>query len=261
MILILIIVAAIILLVIAYRLRKNKKYVIRLYRGGNVGTNGKKRKGKDLLHQLVIEARNEPYYANIDYGYHKIDVISLKRLEIKGLTYQKFIEGNFEKVERSFAEKVDIYVSDGGNYLPSQYHKELEKLYPSMSIFLSLQGHLYNSNTHFNWNGESNRIWDKVREQMDEYIRVIGSVNVGIGRFIFIRHYSRPQAFEENKLPFKKNHLLDSRTNKAMRNQFEAENGSIKNMWLYIPYKKVKYDTRAFEKLVFKEDSQRIEIE
>ena len=261
MVVLLLILFLLIYLIIAYRIRKNIKYVINLYRNGNVGANGKRRKGKDLLHQLVIYKRNEPYYSNIDYGYNKLKEIELKELELKGIDYHKFIDGNYEKIDRSFAEKVDIYISDGGNYLPSQYHKKKKKKYPSMPIFLSLQGHLYASNSHFNWNGEATRIWDKVREQMDEYIKVVGSVSIGIGRFIFVRHYSRVQSFEENKLPFKKNPLFDSRTNKAMRNQYEAEYGTIKNMWLYISYKKVKYDTRVFEKKIFKENSPRIEVE
>jgi hypothetical protein len=258
MILIIFGIALLILLISIYRLNKNKKYIINLYRNGNVGANGKKRKGKDILHQFVIYHRHENYYANIDYGYYLVEKIDLSKLQIKGLTYQKFIEGGYLKTDRIFAEKTDIYISDGGNYLPSQYQKELVQKYPSLSIFLSLQGHLYDSNTHFNWNGESNRIWDKVREQFDEYLRIIGSVNIGIGRFVFLRHYSRLQAFEENKLPYKKNKMFDSTTNKAMRNQYEAENGIIKNMWIYMSYKKMKYDTRAFEKMIFKDDSQRI---
>lgn len=259
MIIIVLIALLIVVLIMRHRLKKNKQYVVKLYKGGNVGANGKRRKGKDLLHQLVIWARNEPYYANIEYGYEMIEKIDLSDLQLKGIDYHKFIEGQYDKIDRRFMEKVDIYISDGGNFLPSQYHKDLEKKYPSMPIFISLQGHLYASNIHFNWNGEATRIWDKVREQMDEYIKVVGSVDVFVGRFIFIRHYSRPQAFEENKLPFKKNRLLDPSINKSMRQQYEAENGIIKNMWLYIPYKKVKYDTRVFEKMIFKEGSERIE--
>lgn len=151
-------------------------------------------------------------------------------------------------------------MSDAGNYLPSQYFKDLNQKYKGLSLFLSLQGHTYNSNTHFNWNGEFGRLYDKAREQLDDIYRALGRIKLPFfGIFAKYRYFERPQSAELNLKPYKTNSLLDSKQNKSLKDQYYATNGIIKDIWLFIPYRIIKYDTRAFEKKIFL-DSKRLKV-
>lgn len=242
-------------------MQSNAKEITRSFENGNVGVFGKKRKGKDLLFQKIISMRKNQvgYYSNIDYGFNKIKLIDPSEMKYGPNTYDNFINGTLTKIERSFVEKADIYISDSGNIFPSQYEKLLDKKYPGTPLFVSLQGHTYDSNTHFNWNGSYTRLWKKVREQIDDMYKALGKVNIfGLIIFAKYRYFEKPESAELNLLPYKKNRLLDSKQNKSLREQYHATNGLIKDMWVYLPKRILKYDTRAFEKVIFKEDSERV---
>lgn len=250
-------IALLLLIILWFRLRSNIKFIVRDFRDNNVGVYGRKRKGKDLLFQKVIIARKEPYCANITYGYNLVKTIDLADLNLGKNTYKNFIDGTIQKQPRMFFERVDNYVSDSGNALPSQYQKELIIRYPSMPLFLSFQGHLYDSNTHFNYNGEYVRLWDKAREQVDSIYRALGNIVVPkIGIFARYRYYERVQTAEANLGPYVSNKILDSSQNKALMKQYYAQNGLIKDMYIFISFRAIKYDTRAFEKVIFDDDKR-----
>lgn len=256
-----VIIIVIIWLLIRLKLNSNLKYIVRSFESNNTGVFGRKRKGKDLLTQAVIHKRRKYYYSNISYGYNLLKQIDISELSLGKNDYHNFINGDIEKIERTFFESVDIYVSDAGNYLPSQYFKDLNQKYKGLSLFLSLQGHTYNSNTHFNWNGEFGRLYDKAREQLDDVYRALGRIKIPfLGIFAKYRYFEKPQTAELNLKPYKTNRLIDSRQNKALRDQYYATNGVIKDMWIFVPYRIIKYDTRAFEKKVFKTESKRLYV-
>jgi hypothetical protein len=258
MVIIVLIVLVLIVIIIRMKLNANGKFIMRSFESNNTGIFGRKRKGKDVLTQYVIYKRRKPYYANISYGYDLIKQIDIAELKLGDNDYVNFINGTINKIERSFYEKCDIYVSDAGNYLPSQYFKELNQKYKGLSLFLSLQGHTYASNTHFNWNGEYSRLYDKAREQIDDLYRALGRIIIPFfGIFAKYRYFERPQSAELNLKPYKTNSLIDSKQNKALRDQYYATNGVIKDLWIYVPFRVMKYDTRAFEKKIFV-DSQRL---
>ena len=89
------------------------------FKNGNVIVSGKKGKGKDLLFQYIINRRRKFYYSNIDYG-GKRKIIPLKDVSCSPNTYNSLINDNVEKTPHKFKEKCDIYISDGGSFLPSQ---------------------------------------------------------------------------------------------------------------------------------------------
>lgn len=241
------------------KMERNAKEIAISFKSGNVGVFGKKRKGKDVLFQKVIAVRREPYYATLDYGYQLIYKITPNALKLGKNTYNDFINGTIKTFKREFVEKRDFYISDAGNIFPSQYRKELELKYPGAPLFVSLQGHAYDSNTHFNWNGAYTRLWDKLREQIDDsYKAVIRIVIPKICIFAKYRYFEKPETAELNLLPYKNNRLIDSKQNKSLRNQYYATNGLIKDMWICVYWKQLKYDTRAFEKELFDTDSKRI---
>ena len=101
----------------------------------NVIVFGKKGTGKDLIFQKVINSRKDTYYSNISYGgdYKDIEVSELTT----GNTYNDFIQNKINLCNKiDEREGKDIYLSDCGIILPSQYDSTLHKVFPSFSSFL-----------------------------------------------------------------------------------------------------------------------------
>ena len=126
----------IILLVVIIKYFSFTHYLIRGFKDGNVITFGRKRKGKDLVHQYIINKRKDFYYGNISYG-GKHHVITLKDINLDPNTYLNFINNDIEKSPHLFKEGKDIYISDIGNFLPNYMDSTLYKKFPSMPIFYS----------------------------------------------------------------------------------------------------------------------------
>ena len=74
-----------------------KRYLLRGFKEGNVITFGRKRKGKDIVHQYVINHRHKYYYGNISYGGNG-KVITLKDISLMPNTYDELINDNVTKI-------------------------------------------------------------------------------------------------------------------------------------------------------------------
>ena len=233
-----------------YKYVRGALFLKRTFRNNNVITYGVKGAGKDLITQRAIQLRNEPYYSNISYGY-KWRNINLADISLAPNTYHNFINGNIEKIEKNNdMEGIDIYISDAGVYLPSQYDNLLNKTYPSMPIYYALSRHLYNQNIHFNTQA-LNRVWLKLREQADHYIKVIGTIKLPFFFITKVRYYNRYETAQKNILPMS-TRGFNNETNRAMIEQHNALYGAIKEYTIITPKHKIKYDTRAFGKKIFK---------
>jgi hypothetical protein len=243
-----------IVLIVLIRLELNAQYIVKLFRHGNVIVWGKKRKGKDLLFQKVINMRKkETYMTNYpdDFNYgHKGKHVKLEELSVNPNIYDDMITEKVKKIQQfPEREKVDVYISDAGIYLPSQFHGVLNKTYPSMPIYYSVIGHLYDSNIHVNYNGSISRLWDKLREQADDYLKVLRSIKLPFIIFTQVRYYEEYNSAEAGLLPMK-NSLLNTQQ-RALYQQYVSENGLIKNMWIVQLKKNIHYDTRYFRRLFF----------
>ncbi|MEM0173492.1 MAG: hypothetical protein QXI16_03180 [Sulfolobaceae archaeon] len=240
-----------IILIALFKMELNASFIANTFKHSNVLVFGKKRKGKDLLFQKVIKKRKkEEYFSIIPYGY-KYNEIKIKDISVYPNTFEDFIEGNIIKIDRDEKrEKRDIYISDGGAWLPSQYNHILNKLYPSAPLYYGLSGHLYDSNVHVNYNGSFNRIWDKLREQADDYFKVLNTIKIGKIFFTKVRYFEEYQAAERNVLPLKRS-LFPAGSYHTAQKVFNAENGLVKDMW--ICQVNPKYDTRYFKKVFFKD--------
>lgn len=237
-----------VILGIFWRLEKNAKFIARKFEEGNTITFGAKGKGKDLLLQKVIKVRKKKYFSNIDYGYGW-NYINLAELKLGNNTYENFIEGIVEVVEKNEQlEGADIYISDAGIYLPSQYHYLLDKKYKSLPIFYALSRHLYNNNVHVNTQA-LNRVWDKLREQADSYFKALKTIKVCGLLFTKVRYYETYQTASENRAPMRKRLL--NKYSKGLSDEYQAYNGLVYDMWIVQLKSKVKYDTRYFHEVVF----------
>lgn len=215
---------------------------------GNVIVCGHKGTGKDLVFQWIINKRKQFYYSNISYG-GKHKIIKLLDVSVAPNTYDNLIKDNVTKIEHAFKEGKDIYISDGGNFLPSQMDSILHKRFPSMPIYYSLSRHLYNNNVHVNTQNIE-RIWKALREQADFYITVKRTYKI-FGLFITkVYTYDKYESCKANILPLKKRML--NKLSRANVDLYNAQNGDIRKCYIIQTKKRLKYDTRAFEKILLK---------
>lgn len=216
----------------------------------NVIVFGKKGTGKDLLFQKVINARKDKYYSNISYGgnYSNIEVKDLTT----GNTYESFI-ANQIKLSNKVPDREghDIYLSDCGIILPSQYDSKLHSVFPSFSSYYALSRHLYNSNVHCNTQALS-RVWKALREQADFYVMTKKSRS-----FLFcfmlteVVTYEKYQSAELMLMPFKCPSGLNDRQAKEHYLEFTSLHGEIKHFYILQKKSNIKYDTRAYHKIIF----------
>lgn len=252
---ILLVALAIFLLVIAYKHFTTKKRIKNAFVSGSVMTSGRKRFGKDVLHQAVINWRKETYFANINYGgdYHHIE---MKDLLLGDNDYKSFIDGKVQQCEKiDKLEGHDIYISDGGVYLPSQMDSYLHKIYPSFPITYALSGHMYNNGIHVNTQ-RLDRVWKALREQADYFVRM--RKRCLILPFIivlFTTEYDKYESAVQELSPMKS--TLFNKYSKAEKELYKAQHGFIKDGLLIVSKRSLHYDTRAFHKVIFGEEAPR----
>lgn len=244
-----IIVLIVIILVNIFKYINFKHYLLRGFKEGNVITFGRKRRGKDLVHQYVINHRHNFYYGNISYG-GKHKIIQLKDVSLEPNTYDNLIRGNVVKIPHKFKEGADIYISDIGNFLPNYKDSQLYKEFPSMPLFYSLSGQLFASNVHCN-SQSVERGWKALREQADFYVWAHRTKK--LFGFIFITSLTTYEKYESARLglmPMKKR--MFNKFSKAEYDKYCATNGVIRNGFIIQFKSSLKYDTRAFEKILLK---------
>jgi len=239
----------VIVLFLVFKYRRFRKYLLDNFKTNSCCVYGKKRKGKDLVFQYVIKARKDFYYANISYG-GKYKIVTLGDCTVEPNTYENFIHGDFQKIKRTFYEGKDIYFSDIGNSAPSQYDSLLHRKYPSLPIFHSLSGHLYDNRFHCNAQ-TLERIWKPIREQADFFVYVRGTVKVlGLIFITYMTTYDKYESAKQYLTPLKKIHF--NKFSKADYERYYAVNGDIRRGYIINFRWNLKYNTRAFENIILK---------
>jgi len=225
------------------------KYMITQFKKCNVIVFGKKGTGKDLIFQKVINSRKQVYYSNVDYG-GKFNNCIVEDLRT-GNTYENFIKGNINIVTKDNArEGHDTYLSDCGIILPSQYDSKLHQIFPEFSGFYALSRHLYNSNVHANTQALS-RVWKALREQADYYVRCKRTFRFFGFLITEVVTYDRYSSAEKLIEPWKRPTGLNSKDAKARYDEFVSTNGEIQKFYVFNKIRQIKYDTRAYHKIVF----------
>lgn len=233
--------------------------IIKLFEKGSVCVTGQRGAGKDMLFANIIARRNEPYVSNSDYG-GDFTSLDLSKLDCGKNTYDNFINGNILPYIYPYPQGADIYITDCGIYLPSQYCNELNKKYPYLPTFFALSRHLGNCNVHINTQN-LNRVWDKLREQSDTYIRCRWCKVICGMVFQSITVYSRadtcqarvepcrvrmPSIFAE---PERREQVL------MYLDNFYNSHGEVKNYLLIYPNKST-YDTRLFKAILERRENE-----
>lgn len=232
--------------------------IIKLLSAGNCLFGGLRGSGKDMLMGNCIARRKKPYISNIDYGC-KSQFIPLDFSSIDvGNDSFNFVSNKVNNYAYPYPEKCDIYVSDIGVYFPSYDFKQLDKSYRYVLPFFALSRHLGDCNFHCNSQSFS-RVWDKIREQSDTYIRCLKCRLIGKLVVLDVVVYDKYQSAVDFVKPFKPVPYplfsnVDSRatitqTNALLKTQYDNSYGSVKSYKLLF-FNKCKYDTRYFKKFL-----------
>lgn len=227
-----------------YRMQDN--WLVNEFSRCNVIVFGKKGTGKDLIFAHVISLRGGFHYANMRYN-DDTDVITLDRVSVGRNSYDNVINDNVRKIPPAFEFGCDIYISDGGIYLPSQYNGELNNKYKSMPLFYALSRQLYRNNIHVNVQALG-RVWDKLREQADSYLRCREVIDKDKYLYVRLISYEEYNAASRNLLPCR-----DS--------QYRATNGDIKERLIRIPKKELQYDTYYFSGVFLEQEELKSPLE
>ncbi|MCR5462325.1 MAG: hypothetical protein K6E87_04585 [bacterium] len=224
------------------------KFILKQFQISNVIVAGKKGCGKDLLFQYVINKRKDYYYSNISYG-GKHKIVKLKDVSCAPNDYNKIVNDNIVKSKHLFKESKDFYISDIGVFLPSYMDSKLYVQFPSMPILYALSRHLYDSNIHCNTQNVE-RGWKALREQADFYIICRRTIKIFCFLITFMTAYDKYASAKDNLQPIKTRML--NKYSKAQADLYKAKNGLIRNGCIisFIPH--LKYNTRAFEKILLK---------
>lgn len=225
--------------------------IIRLFEQGNVCVSGLRGTGKDMLMANVVVRRKLPYVSNVSYGgvHYPLD---FGLLDCGLNTYRDFIEGTIKPYIYPYDDGTDIYISDGGIYLPAQYCNEINKYYGHFATFMALSRHLGDCNVHFNVQN-LNRMWDKVREQSDIYINCRWCVVICGIVIQSVRIYELYDSAVKRVPPFRLPRPLLSPDRqfqwKIQKQNYEVSHGSIQSM-LLVYRNKSTYNTRLFQEVL-----------
>lgn len=244
------------LILLVRRLRFGQ--VIRLFRDASIVVVGVRGSGKDLLMSNVVAYRKKPYCSNMNYceGKKKQPVqypFDPLYVRLGFNKYVNFADNCLIPYTYPLPDNCDYYISDAGVYFPSQEFSDLNKRFPEIPMFQALVRHVGDANFHCNVQN-LNRLWDKIREQAEYYIRCISCkvTKSGMVKQTIIL-YDKYQSCVDRVDPFSvKRPLLG----KAVKNdhaiakaKFKAQYGNIQKLKLC--YKnKGHYDSRRFKTML-----------
>lgn len=225
--------------------------IIRLFKTGNVSVCGLKGAGKDMLFANVVMRRDKPYISNTNYGgdFIKFDPDQLNPRN----TWRSFMTGKLNRYVYPFEDGIDFYIADGGVYMPSQFQGELCKEYGHIPVFMALSRHLGEANVHYNVQN-LNRMWDKIREQSDTYIRCcwckVFFKKLVIQKVII---YEKYESAVNRVPPFRLSRPLINRDRmqrwEIQKSSYDIAHGSVRPRIL-IYFNKSNYNTRVFKEML-----------
>lgn len=212
---------------------------------------GRKGKGKSkLMSEMTRMDKKSGYLSNIDFKHKNGSLIDIKDISVYPNTYKNFLDGEIIQIEKKDGfEGKPIYIDDAGVYLPNYADSELKKKYPSLPIAYALWRHAYNAPIHMNCQ-TFERPWKLLREQADGFILCRKTWKFPFGfQFVSATYYSKASSCEQELKPL--NPLLFNKFSKAGVQEYKATNGEIKNLLIFAPTWRNKYDSRVFHKKLF----------
>lgn len=231
----------------------------RYFELGSVCVCGVKGSGKDLLTGNVIVRRNKPYISNVNYDGKKQSnffQIDYDKLNTHNDCFD-FINGTITPMSWEYPDGTDVYISDASIYFPNYNTLPLNKRYEGIINFNCLSRHIGDTRVHVNAQNIS-RIWEKLPEHCDTFIRCIRSIYIKHIDLVIQRVivYERRDSCEQRIPPmpkqrfnFKPKSDFDRQAYELQRISYQAKYGEI-TPYTLVYINRSKYDTRAFRKIL-----------
>ena len=221
---------------------------------------GEKGAGKDVLQGNVIARIDRPYVSNIDYTKDgRFIPLNFKDIDCGGNTWKNFLTGKVNKYVPPFPDGTNVYISDLGIYLPSQYDSEIDEEVGELATYMALARHVCKGQVSGNAQNIE-RPWKKFREQCEVFI-VCKWCYVIFGVVIahFVK-YERLQSAVDKVPPFpfkepifiKRSDSINVELEKA---KYQISHGEI-TPCTYICINKSKHDDRAFKTILENGDAE-----
>lgn len=239
-----------------------EKLIKRYFNEGNVCVCGERGKGKDMFFANIVARRKLPYISNVEYKYKgKIPIkyfkLEFNKIDCGGNTYKEFMSGNIKPYEYPYPLGADVYISDVGVYMPSQFCNELNKEYKHIPTFMALSRQLGQCNVHLNVQN-LNRAWDKLREQSRTYITCLKCKVIPLGkrRQLVIQRIRISEKYESClnnvpplKLPISCYMGRDKMQATLYKLNYKIQHGKIGEHTL-VYFNKSDYDTNIFRSML-----------
>ena len=225
--------------------------IIKLFQTGNVSVCGLKGSGKDMLFANVTQRRKAPYISNTNYGGYWIK-FHPDQLNPNN-DWRSFMTDTLKRYNYPFGDGIDFYIADGGVYMPSQFQDKLCKEFGHIPVFMALSRHLGDCNVHYNVQN-LNRMWDKIREQSDTYIRCM-KCKVLFRKLVIqkVIIYEKYDSAVNRVPPFSLRRPLLNANRRQLweiqKSNYDIAHGSVKPRTL-IYFNKSKYNTRIFKEML-----------
>lgn len=239
------------------------KKIVKMFDEGNVCVCGERGAGKDMLFANVIARRKLDYISNCEYARSKglplkWYYLDWSKIDCGGNTYKDFMSGSVKPYSYPYPLGVDVYITDVGVYMPSQFCSELNRDYKNVPTFMALSRQLGECNVHINVQN-LNRAWDKLREQSRRYITCLKCRVIPIGKKQLViqkvRIYERSEACVNNvpmlKLPLQMRLGADRKLVYLYKLNYAVQHGDIKERTL-IYWNKSSYNTHVFREMMSK---------
>lgn len=223
--------------------------LVKLYENYSVSTSGDKGSGKDLLTQNVIARRRLSHVSNVPTNLAGYIPFDYKGID-PDVIYSDLVSGNVPHYVYPYPMGTDIYLSDCGVYFPSQFCNELNRQYKAFPTFLALSRQLGGAKVHQNTQSV-NRVWDKIREQCDRYIRCRKTIRLPFGLFITLttqydRYDSCASRIRPCRVPLGSFLSPEARMiARVARDNYYNTHGDVRDH-IYIYRNRSKYDTMYF---------------
>lgn len=193
--------------------------------------------GKDTLIAHFLEILNGLHYSNIRYNENTV-VTKIKAFGAGDNTFSDLINDTLTPYESPFVAGTTLICSDAGAYFPSSEYKKLDEMYPSMPMWLAF---LRQIGHNFICNSQAyGRLWVKIREQMDYFIRLLAPVFIKDYIIVNAISYDRAESAEAGYLPTYKEEDAVSR-------------GLIEYHSFLVPTSELQFDSTYFRKKLIKE--------
>ena len=174
----------------------------------------------------------------------------MRDLSLGGNTYENLMNGNVTLTTPYLKENVDMYISDAGSFLPAHMDGALWKKFPSLPLFYAMVRQCQNSHIHVNAQF-TNQLWKQLREQAGLFIKMRKTHTFFFWIVSWYTIYDRRLSAEQDKRAPKKKIL--NKYSSAETEVLKAENGLIKNGFIIQLKRSLKYDTRYFKKVFYKQ--------